>query len=234
MHTLVVANRGDDDPGYVGARLVEHGARLTTAHRDEPDRLPRAAAGADLLVLLGSDWSVHDPARGREVAAEAEVVRQAVRRGVPVLAICYGAQLAASAFGARVTRAARPEIGWRHVESDDPDLLPSGPWFQLHHDRWWDAGPVASMARTDDAPQAFRIDRLLAVQFHPEVTPGTAERWLRESASTAEQGHDEQDVEQMLHQFDDAAATRAGMLVDTFMTAFAGAPLSAIGADTRR
>ena len=29
-----------------------------------------------------------------------------------------------------------PEIGWHQVGTDAPDLVPGGPWFQWHFDRF--------------------------------------------------------------------------------------------------
>jgi GMP synthase-like glutamine amidotransferase len=234
MRVAVIANRHDDDAGHVGTRLREHGAHLDVVHREDPAQLAERVGTPDVVLLLGSDWSVHDPTRARAVTAEADVVRAAVRRGTPVLAICYGAQLAAAALGCRVTPAEQPEIGWRTIETDDDELVPSGPWFQLHTDRWWDEGPVVSLARSADAPQAFRIGRLLAVQFHPEVTSATAGRWLRESAAVTAAGFDQEAIERELGQFGDAGTRRAERLVDTFMVAIADAPFSAMGGGSRR
>jgi GMP synthase-like glutamine amidotransferase len=234
MRVAVLANRHDDDAGHVGDRLRHHGGWLDVVHRDEPEQLAERVGSPDVLLVLGSDWSVHDPTRARAVRAEAEVLRRALRRGTPVLAICYGAQLAAAALGCRVTPAERPEIGWRTIETDDDQLVPSGPWFQLHADRWWDEGPVASLARSDDAPQAFRLGRLLAVQFHPEVTSATAGRWLRESDAVTAAGVDQEAIERELRGFGDAGTERAERLVDTFMAASADAPFSAMGGGSRR
>ena len=224
MRAAVIANGNDADWGYVGDRLVDHGFELELVVREEPQRLHDAVGEPDLLLLLGSDWSVHDPALGDEVEAEAALVRQAVERGTPVLAICYGAQLSARAFGCQVTRAERPEVGWRTITSEDENLCPSGPWFQLHFDRWWDSGPVRSFAANDDAPQAFRLGRLLAVQFHPEVTPVTAARWLREGR------FDGATVERELERFSEDALRRAHLLVDKYL-AIADATISATGGD---
>ncbi len=107
--------------------------------------------------------------------------------GIPVLGICYGAQLMASQLGGRVARTGRAEYGraqltlgapspltadWpaptRHLGADyDADV-----WMS-HADSITEVPPgfVAS-ASTPDAPVAAMHDAersLYAVQFHPEV-----------------------------------------------------------------
>src|SRR5487761_2079814 len=179
MNVLVVANDGDGDDGFVGERLSQLGATFDRRLREEPDSLAAAEAAADLVVLLGSDWSVHDEGVASCTDAEIELVRRVVSKGVPLLGICFGAQLSAAAFGCVVERAPAAEIGWRTIESDDPSLCGVGPWFQYHADRWIDSGPVKSFMRNRVGPQAFVLGRTLGVQFHPEVTASTASRWLR-------------------------------------------------------
>jgi GMP synthase-like glutamine amidotransferase len=154
------------------------GARFTRADRDDPSRLPGLADGADLLVLLGSDWSVHDQRNRSLVEAEQLLVRRAAGRGLPVLGICYGGQLVASTLGCTVERAPLAEIGWRSVVVDDRAVVPAGPWFEYHFDRWTDAGPVSSVAHTGAGPQAFWYGRTFAVQFHPEATSDMIRRWV--------------------------------------------------------
>ncbi|HLH47099.1 MAG TPA: gamma-glutamyl-gamma-aminobutyrate hydrolase family protein [Acidimicrobiales bacterium] len=182
MDVVVVANRSDPEPGYVGERLEALGGRLRTALREQPDRLAGAASGADLLVLLGSEWSVARPQQPAAVAAEQQLVREALRANRPVLAICYGAQLAASALGAAVERLPLRETGWLTIDTTDPVLAPAGPWLELHEDRWLAGPTVPSLATTAAGPQAFMAGRLVAWQFHPEVTQDVVARWVKEIA----------------------------------------------------
>ena len=59
-----------------------------------------AAEHPDLVVLLGSEWSVHAPVDPAALDAECELVRSARAAQVPVLGLCYGAQVLAHASGA--------------------------------------------------------------------------------------------------------------------------------------
>lgn len=224
MRVIAIANRQDADLGFVGERLLGHEARLANVLREDLAGLREPEAGADLIVLLGSDWSVYDTRHERAVAAEQALVRRAWDRGLPVLAICYGAQLVASALGLAVTRAAAPEIGWRTVQTDDEAVCPPGPWFQFHFDGWTDGNGLASSARTSSGPQAFRVGRTLGVQFHPEVTAQVARRWLlAEPDNVAAAGESVEAIAATLDDLMPDARLRCHSFVDGFLTEVAGA-----------
>jgi len=230
LNVVVVANRGDGDDGFVGERLSELGARFERVWREEPERLLGAEADADLIVLLGSDWSVYDEAFAQSARIERDLVRGAAKRGVPVLGICYGGQLVASALGCAVERAPIAEIGWRVLESDDDGLCGDGPWFQYHFDRWVDSGPVRSFMRNGAGPQAFVVGRALGVQFHPEVTPETVSTWLRAAPlDVAAAGEVIEQIEASTALIAADARSRCHRLVDVFLETIATAPVAAVG-----
>lgn len=174
---LVVANTSDADAGFVGERLEQRGYALRTVLRE--DGLPRLAdAGpVDLLLLLGSEWSVHAPVDPPALAAEVALVKDAVEARLPVLAICYGAQVVSAAFGGAVAPAPVPEIGVVHVRSDDPSLVPDGPWTSFHVDGLVPPPAARVVARNECGVQAFVLPGLLGVQFHPEVRPEVLDDW---------------------------------------------------------
>jgi GMP synthase (glutamine-hydrolysing) len=99
--------------------------------------------------------------------------------GVPVLGICYGAQLVASQLGGEVSRTGRGEYGRTALRTiDDGGTLLSGEpsefgvWMS-HFDSIVTPPPGFGVtATTDDAPVAALEDptrRIMGVQFHPEV-----------------------------------------------------------------
>jgi GMP synthase-like glutamine amidotransferase len=133
------------------------------------------------VASLGHDrgaGDTHDPA----VAAERELLTLAVAREVPVLGLCYGGQVLAAVLGARVGPAPVPELGWREIETDDPRLVPAGPWLEWHYERFCTPPGATELARTVDAPQAFRSGPHLGVQFHPEATVDIVAGWARADA----------------------------------------------------
>ncbi|MDX1893231.1 type 1 glutamine amidotransferase [Mycolicibacterium sp. 050158] len=133
----------------------------------------------DAVVPLGSRWSVNDADAGmRWIASELEMARNAHAAGVPMLGVCFGGQLLARALGGSVARSPSPEIGWYDVESSRPDLVPSGPWFEWHFDRFTIPDGAVEIARNVSASQAFVLGATMGIQFHPEVDEGLLEMWL--------------------------------------------------------
>lgn len=183
MRTHVVADLVDKDGGYVVERLEQLGSELVEIDRDELPRYDPTDA-PDLILLLGSDKAAHEPKWADVVKAESAYVRAALATGTPVMGICYGAQLMARALGGTSWRADAAELGWQRVDTVDPVLCPEGPWAQLHSDVFAPPPTARVLGTSWRGTQCFIDDahgaRAIAWQFHPEVTPSTYERWVRE------------------------------------------------------
>ncbi|MFZ0324693.1 MAG: gamma-glutamyl-gamma-aminobutyrate hydrolase family protein [Actinomycetes bacterium] len=223
MRALVIANTGDDDAGYVGERLRGRDVELVIGYRDSPGGLPSTLDGFDLVVMLGSDWSTYWEHLADEVERESALVREAGVRDLPVLGICYGAQLLAHALGGAVHPAQRTEIGWFTLDTEDENLAPPGPWFEFHIDAFTPPPGAKVLAWTLAGPQAFRIGRMLAWQFHPEVSPEIVRRWGAGSRDQAERAG--VDLAAMLSETDEQCKTsraRCYALVDAFLDEFVG------------
>ena len=74
------------------------------------DPVPRAADLSGLIVLGAPDGSADDH-RCAHLVAERRLIADAVGLGLPVLGVCFGAQLLAVALGGRVISDGSPEIG---------------------------------------------------------------------------------------------------------------------------
>lgn len=216
MQALLIANTGDDDPGYVGERLVDRGYTLEVRHRDQSE-LPTGLGNYSLVVLLGSDWSVYWEHLHDNVQRESSLVRQVQAADVPLLGICYGAQLMSHALGGSVEAAKSVEIGWFDVTSDGR-VLPPGPWFEYHVDTFTPPPGARVLASTVAGPQAYQLGRMLAVQFHPEVSPDIVRRWAKTSQVVSEKfGVDFETICDETEVRADDARRRAHLLVDAFL-----------------
>jgi GMP synthase-like glutamine amidotransferase len=177
---LTVANADLDRTGIVGDELERRGYRLELVLREGRLDWP-SLDGIDLVLVLGSDWSVYGEPNRTEVDGEVALVREAHERGTPTFGICFGAQVLAAALGGTVRRSAVLELGWCTVESLD-GAVPPGPWMQWHQDTFDVPSGVELLARSPAGPQAIRAVRSFAVQFHPEVDVAIVESWIEADA----------------------------------------------------
>ncbi len=178
MRVVIVCHHEEDSAGFIGAAFAARGARLSTILFTKEGQLPELD-GLAHIVLLGSTGSVYDEGEARAwIDEELAWLRRADAAGVPVLGICFGAQVLAAAFGGTVEPAGRQEIGWVMVDTADPELIPPGPWLEFHHDRCLPPAHATVLAHNDLGVQAYRLGRHLAVQFHPEVDGDQFRLWL--------------------------------------------------------
>jgi len=137
----------------------------------------------------------------------------------------------ARTLGGSVARAPKAELGWFEIESDDKTLIPTGPWFEYHWDRWTLPKGALEIARSEVASQAFVMGRTLGVQFHPEIDPQVLEAWLAMEGGCAEVEAEGIDVDQLRAQTIEekiGADKRAFDLVDTFLRRVATAPIEKV------
>jgi GMP synthase-like glutamine amidotransferase len=225
---LFVYNEHLATEGLLGEAFSDAGFDIDTFTVVPADRVEAPAmdvtfpdpAGYDVVVPLGARWPVYDEALRRTwVGAEMAMLRDAADAGVAVLGVCFGGQLLAQTFGGTVARSSTPEIGWYDIATDDAGLVPGGPWFQWHFDRWTLPPGATEIARTPQSSQAFVLGRALALQFHPELDRDLLAGWLGED-------HDDEltrlglRYDELLYrtaQLQDDAAHRIRLLVRGFL-----------------
>ena len=178
MRALILQHEEPTPPGHVSEWLAGHDAEVETFRIDIDDR-EVDPAGYDLIVSLGSEFAAFDDTRPF-VPREAKLMRTAIDADVPVLGLCFGGQMLARVLGGEVFRGTQSEIGWLPIRSQDPELVPDGPWFQWHFDSFTLPPGATLIAESDIGPQAFVAGRSLGLQFHPEVTTGIMDDWVRE------------------------------------------------------
>jgi GMP synthase (glutamine-hydrolysing) len=150
------------------------------------DDIASAVHSADLVVILGGPISAYDIEHYPFLTKEIEAIQQRLQAQKPTLGICLGAQLMASALGARIYAGNTKEIGWKEVI-----LTPAGhdsclsglvgiPVLHWHGDTFDIPNKAIRLAGTAAYPnQAFSLGRnILALQFHTEADPLYIEQWL--------------------------------------------------------
>ena len=178
LRALILQHEEPTPPGHVTEWLASHDATVETFRIDIDDR-EMDPTGYDLIVSLGSEFAAFDDSKPF-VPREARLMRTAIDADVPVLGLCFGGQMLARVLGGEVFRGTESEIGWLPVRSKDPELVPGGPWFQWHFDSFTVPPGATLIAESDIGPQAFVAGRSLGLQFHPEVTTGIMDDWVRE------------------------------------------------------
>lgn len=131
------------------------------------------------VILSGSPFSVNDPqAPTPDIASLAG--------HVPVLAVCYGAQLLAKQSGGEVGKSTHREYGRAHLQGvvHDPlftTIAEGSQVWMSHSDTIKQLAPgFEVLARTESIPVAafraaasFATHPVYGIQFHPEVTHST-------------------------------------------------------------
>ena len=136
------------------------------------------------IILSGSPFSVNDAN-----APKPDIKQMADK--LPVLGVCYGAQLLAQQAGGEVGKSTHREYGRAHLQTLMPDPLlttiPDGSQVWMSHADTIKHLPEGFnvIARTESipvaaykAPENYAKEPLYAIQFHPEVTHSVDGRQL--------------------------------------------------------
>jgi GMP synthase-like glutamine amidotransferase len=125
--------------------------------------------------------SVNDEATLPWLVPEKRFIRAAIEHGTPVLGICLGAQLIASALGAKVYSNGDREIGWLDIEATATSAqtfrFPARTRVFHWHGETFDLprGAVRLARSAACANQAFQLGgHVIGLQFHLETTPQSA------------------------------------------------------------
>ena len=124
-------------------------------------------------------------------------------------------------------RSPAPEIGWHEVHSDHPGLVPPGPWFQWHFDRFTTPPGAVEVARNGRATQAFVQGRAMGLQFHPEVDSALVHQWIDEDhgGDITRLGLNAGDLASRTSELANDAAHRLRLLVAGFLGLLTDDPL---------
>ena len=120
-----------------------------------------------------------------------ELIREAVRKDVPVLGHCLGGQLMSKAFGGAVQANPVKEIGWGEVRIADNALarhwfgdLQSFESFHWHGETFSiPPGGTRLLESEHCANQAFALGNHLGLQCHVEMTEELIRSWVQAGAS---------------------------------------------------
>lgn len=184
-HAVITYNpEFGEDLGPLGRWLEARDFTVTLVPRTEPVD-PDVADGADLLIVLGSHWSVarpmdrpdDDPRAAAAIDAELELVRRRLDADEPMLGICFGAQMMCRVLGGEVDHLQNGLfMDWHAADGDVAEISP--PWFYIHEDHMRLPPGAETLAEADHATIAFRYGRSWGIQFHPEADAEVLQAWF--------------------------------------------------------
>ncbi len=167
--------------GSIESWLESSGYSITSTKLFESTSFPDLDE-VDLVIAMGGPMSVNDEVEYPWLVPEKEFIRAAIEQGKPVLGICLGAQLIASAMGAKVYKNAEKEIGWFPVHGISQDSVslfsfPVSTQVFHWHGETFDLPSGARLLASSEGcvNQAFQLGAcVIGLQFHLETTPESA------------------------------------------------------------
>ena len=181
---LAVRHVPFEDLGSFALLLAESGYAIRYVDAPTADFAALGKEPWDLLVVLGGPIGVNDAADYPFLTAELKFVEARLKAEAPLLGICLGSQLMATALGAKVRRIESVEIGWSPLKLTDagknsPLKHLTAPVFHWHGEGYDAPTGAVNLAYTAlTSCQGFSWGKqALAMQFHPEVTERGLEQW---------------------------------------------------------
>jgi len=182
MNVHILQHVSFEGIGSIDKWLNQRNANVSYTLFYESNDLP-ALSKIDLIIIMGGPMSVHDELEFPWLVEEKRFLREAISAGIPMLGICLGAQLLASALGAEIYKNSQKEIGWfdiTKVPNTDfqfPDTLKVFHWhgetFTLPE------GAVQLAQSVACEQQAFQYGKnIIGLQFHLETTPETIDSMI--------------------------------------------------------
>jgi len=193
---LVLQHLEIEGPGLFYQIAKERHMNIEIIRLDLGNDLPKTN-NEDLLLIMGGPMGVKDIGSDRYpwLKLERDFIKKELENERPIIGVCLGAQLLASAAGGDVEilkygspPKALPEIGWSQIfinkSNKDFKALFEDPFHVLH---WHGdrillpnkAVLIASSSRCKE--QFFRIGNFAyGLQFHIETTGGMINNWIKE------------------------------------------------------
>ena len=192
VSVLIVKNVTAEGPGTIEDHLRAANIPFSLIDLEQGQAFPDLQAYSH-LVIMGGPMAVYEMDRTPYLRDEACLIERAINANKHVLGVCLGAQMLAHVLGARVYPGRTKEIGWYDVTLTEEGMRDPcmaelavarkcvAQVFQWHGDTFDMPAGAVQLASSELYPnQAFRYgDRVYALQFHIEVTPGIVHGWLK-------------------------------------------------------
>ena len=187
-----------EDPVYITQWLHEREINLHPVRLYMGDHFPDVDK-VGVLLIMGGFMNIYEEEKFPWLGEEKIFIRKVIEAEKPVLGICLGGQLIADILKGKVTKAPCPEYGWHTITrvsniSDSingwtnrisalfPEKLDV---FEWHQDTFTiPEGAIRLYATEHCENQAYLyLDRVIGLQFHPEMDELTIREFLYYSSS---------------------------------------------------
>ena len=168
-----------EGPGAIRNWIDDHGHQLKFTRFYEGESLPDPES-VDLLIIMGGNMNVFDYHIHPWMQDEIDWVSNFIQTGKPILGICLGAQIIATALGSEVYPGKQKEIGWHNIRflpclgdyKICKNLPPTRRVFHWHGDTFDIPEGANRIAESHTFPnQGFIYNgQVIALQFHLEVS----------------------------------------------------------------
>lgn len=182
---LCIKNIEIETLGSFREYLLDDGFAITDILANKKAIQSQKLSEYDFVFILGGPMSVND--NYDYLIEEKKLIQNAIEHGVPVLGICLGSQLIASACGGSVYKGLEKQIGWGNVDITDSGFksifrgIPEKKMvaFHWHGDTFSLPSETEILATSNLYIQAFRYKCAVGIQFHLEVDKEMIKNWSK-------------------------------------------------------
>lgn len=113
---LVIQHIDIETPGFILDSLKKNHIEFQTIHANQGASIPLQADDFQGLLFMGGPMGVYEQADYPFLRKELSLIEHALKTQTPLMGICLGSQLIASALGSKITSAKSKEIGWHSIQ----------------------------------------------------------------------------------------------------------------------
>ena len=176
---LIIQNDAQEGAGYLQVLINQRGSLTCTYPGWEANYTHLTTDAFCALIVLGGAQSVYETDKYSYLIDEIQLVKDFINSGKPVIGLCLGAQILATALGGEVKANTQKEIGWfeiqlsEHAKTDD--VMNEHPQtamaYHFHGDFFKLPPDCVSLAKSELTEcQLFRYKQnVYGFQYHAEV-----------------------------------------------------------------
>lgn len=185
---LVFQHVANEILGTLNPALKQQGLNIRYVNFERDPGATPSVEKYNGLIVLGGHMGVYEADQYTHIKTEIKLIEEALKKNIPILGICLGAQILAHVLGSEVRKSPEKEMGWYDIElttaGENSPLLShfkkTEKIFQMHGDTFDIPKSCEHLALSKICPaQAFSYGtKVFGLQFHLEVDEAMILRWL--------------------------------------------------------